>query len=545
MSSVVWDRARHEAWRPVLRTLAYVALMAGIARPAESQLMRDSATSWLASAGSEGERYLRTLQVAGIVRPASWSVRAFSGRELRRLAETDSSHPWAAHFGRREPGVRWIRLVQPELTGVFNSRFAFGSNDGPTWAGRGLTTTASVGVEARVGPLEFTLAPQVFRAENWSYPIAPNGLSGPQQYGDAHYGDVIDLPQRFGNRPQQRLDAGQSSVRIHLKRLAIGVSTANEVWGPVSEQPFLLSTNAAGFLHAFVGTDRAVEVGPLELSIRIIAGRLDQSPYAAPSADERRYVSGAIAVVGLRYVPGLEIGGARIFQSAWPDSGLSLGDFLTPLYKNPFKSRLVATVGGDGTEPDNQIASVFARWNVPGAGLELYGEMAREDNAFDVRDFLVEPDRDMAYSLGLQRVWKRSPARLVTLRAEVMNSSASHLAKARQPAPAYVHNPVRQGHTQRGQILGAPAGFGGGAGMVAIEWLTAGGRRTLTWRRALREPTMLPTPVDVVHSVTAEWLLFRPRIDLVPEATLAYNLNRDAGGSPVNLRVALTGRFHW
>lgn len=529
----------------MVRTAACAALLACMAQSAEAQLMRDSATAWLASAGSEGERYLRTLQVAGIVRPASWSVRAFSGRELRRLAETDSAHPWAAQLGRRDPGKGWIRIVQPELTGVFNSRFPYGGNDGPTWAGRGLTTTATVGMEGRVGPLEFTLAPLLFRAENWSYPIVSAGVGGPQEYGDARYGNVIDLPQRFGDKPQQRLDAGQSSARIHLKRVAIGISTANETWGPVAEQPFLLSSNAAGFFHAFLGTDRAVELGPLELSVRIIAGTLDQSPYAARTANERRYISGAIAVLGFRSLPGLEIGGARLFQSAWPDSGLSLGDVLTPLYKNPFKSRLVVTVGGDGTEPDNQIASLFARWNVPGAGLELYGEMAREDNAYDLRDVLIEPDRDMAYSLGLQRVWKRSPARFVTLRGEVMSSAASHLARIRQPAPAYVHEPVRQGHTQRGQVLGAPAGFGGGAGMVAIDWITPSGRSTLSWRRALREPTILPTPPDVVHSLTAEWLLFRPRIDLVPEATLAYNLNRDAGGNPVNLRAALTGRFHW
>jgi len=328
-------------------------------------------------------------------------------------------------------------------------------------------------------------------------------------------------------------------------RLQLGVSTANETWGPAVEQPFLLGTNAAGFVHGFVGTDRPLDIGPMQASLRIIAGRLEQSAYAPLSMSVGRYVSGAIAVIAVRYLPGLEIGGARLFQSAWPDTGLSVGDFLSPLFKNPFKARLAVTVGGDGTEPDNQIASLFVRWNVPDAGLELYGEMAREDNAYDIRDFLVEPDRDMSYSIGVQRAWRRSSSEIVVLRGEVLNSAPSHLAIIREPAPPYVHTPVRQGHTQRGQLLGAPGGFGGGARVVAIDWLTTGGRRSLALRRLMREPTTLPTSKDVIHSLTADWLLFRPRIDLAPEATIAYNLNRLAGGNQVNVRAALTGRVHW
>lgn len=507
--------------------------------------MRDTTTSWLVSAGSEGERYLRALQVAGIAGETHWSVRPFSAHEVRRRLPANASHPWAATLLVPAPRRAWLRVTQPELTGIFNSRFPYGMNDGPVWAGRGPTTSAVVGLQAGLGPLEVVLAPQVFRAENWNVDLAPNGTAGPRAFADALHPSSIDLPQRFGDRPYERFDPGQSAVRVRVARLTAGVSTANEAWGPSIESPYLLGINAAGFSHAFLGTEGPLELGPLRASVRLIAGRLDQSAYAPPSASERRYLTGAIVALGVRQLPGLELGGARLFHNAWADTGLSVSDILSQLLKNPFKVRLSRQLGTDGSEPDNQLASIFARWAVPGAGVELYGEMGREDNAFDMRDLLVEPDRDMSYSLGFQRVWKRANGSLLAVRGEVLSSGPSHLAATRVPARPYIHAPITQGHTQLGQVLGAPGTYGGGAGMLAVEWLTGGGRRTITWRRTLREPVDLPAPPDVINALTVDWLVFRPRVDIAPEATLAYNANRDSRGDALNLRAALTGRLHW
>lgn len=531
--------------RGAAQVVAWGLALSLASRPAGAQLQRDSSTTWLASAGSESEQYLRTLQVAGLTPWTQWSVRPFSSREIRRLATTDSGHPWSAQLFEAPSRVGWMRAMQPELTGIFNSRFPYGSDDGPLWAGRGPTVAVTAGVEGGLGPIEFVFAPTVFRAENWSFEIAPNGHSGPQAFADPVYPNAIDLPQRFGEGPYQRVDPGQSRIQLRMLRLLAGVTTANEEWGPAIYGPFLLSRNAAGFPHAFVGTDNPSSLGPVQVSARIIAGRLDQSPFAPTSVSARRYLTGVVAVVSVRQLPGLEIGGARLFHNAWPDTGLRVRDVLTQLLKNPFKARLTTTLGGDGSEPDNQIASIFARWVVPGAGLELYGEMGREDNAFDMRDLLVEPDRDASYSLGFQRVWRPARGDLLTLRGEVLNSAASHLSNTRPSTPPYVHTPITQGHTHIGQVLGAPGAFGGGADVVALEWLTSAGRRTITWRRFVQEPVATTAPKDVVHALTLEWLLFRQRVDLAPEATIAYELNRIATGDALNVRVALTGRLHW
>jgi hypothetical protein len=238
----------------------------------------------------------------------------------------------------------------------------------------------------------------------------------------------------------------------------------------------------------------------------------------------------------------LEVGLARLFESVWPDSAISLGDVLSQLLKNPLKAR----IGGlAGSEPDNQIASFFARWNFPTSGVEVYGELGREDNSYDVRDLVLEPDHDLAFMVGLQRAWVRPGGSILILRAELLNSAITDLNRLRGQAPPYVHTRALQGHTQLGQLLGAPSGYGGGGTTVALEWVGPAGRRTVTWRRMLREPAFPPARKDVLHAVTVDWLFFRPRLDLAPEATLVSNLTRDAGGDPINVRAALTTRLHW
>jgi hypothetical protein len=519
-------------------------LLAFAPTPALGQFGRDSSTDWLMSAGSEGERYLRVMQITGQSTPSPWSVRSMSIRERRRLAPVDSTLPWAGRMTPRPVGSRWVRALQPELAGIGNSSFPYGFNDGPVWAGRGLTVSASAGLEGAIGPLEFELAPQVFWTSNGAFPLVPNGRPGLQAFGEA-FSDMIDLPQRFGDGPYQRADPGQSSIRVHLAALAFGVSTANEAWGPAVENPFILGTNAAGFPHVFLGTDRPLTLGPVSGSLRVLVGRLDQSAYSVPTGFSHRSLAASVFSLGLSYLPGLEVGVARAFMSPWPDEGLSVSGLLRPLLQTPFKASLARKIGGLGNSPDDQLASVFARWSFPRSGVELYGELGKEDNSFDLRDLIEEPDHDVSYLVGFQRAWRRSPQRVLVLRGELMNSSISRLALVRPQEPAYTHSVSRQGYTQMGQALAAPAGFGGGGTVLALDWFSPDGRQTLTWRHTLRAPYPAATPRDVQHAVSAEWLLLRPRIDLVPEITGVYELNRPSWGDALNLRLALSARAHW
>lgn len=527
-------------------SLAVLCSLLPVARPVPAQVARDSSTNWLTSAGSEGERYLLAMQLAGQAPPTLWSIRPFSNRQARTMTPRGGGDPWAARFAVRATGPLSLVAIQPEIGGIVNTTFPFGFNDGPIWAGRGVTMQAMAGAQGSVGPLEFSFAPRLFRAQNASFAIVPNRLGEPNVFADPESPTTIDLPQRFGDGAYQRLDPGQSWVQLGALGLAVGASTANEAWGPAVDGPFLLGTNAAGFAHLFAGTDGPLSLGPLTVSVRLIAGRLEQSAYSPVTGNARRYLTGLVGAMSLRQIPGLEIGAGRLFENVWPDSGVGVWDILSPFVHNPLKQRRAQAIGNGGEEPDNQLASVFARWIFPASGVAVYGEVGREDNSYDLRDLLMEPDHSLTFMVGMQHAWTRREGELLLLRAELLNSSVSHLVRVRNEAPVYIHTPVRQGHTQLGQVLGAPDGYAGGGTTVALDWFTRAGRRTLTWRRMLREPgDSTTTPRDVMHAVSADWLLFRSRIDLMPEATVVYNLNRNQRGDAVNLRGALTGTVHW
>ena len=498
-------------------------------------------------AGSELESYLRVLQVRGIVPEQPWSLRPFSPPELARLAPPDSGHPWAGRYRFRSDQRGSLAPMRPGVNIVANTTFPYGHNDGAVWAGRGATLVADGGFHAQRGALSLTLDPIAFVAQNAAFRLMPNQDPTVSPYADPVYGAEIDLPQRFGNRPYAVLDPGQSTLRLDAGGVALGISTANEYWGPAREFPIILGNNAAGIPRAFVGTARPLDLSVVQLSARVIWGRLSQSAYSPDSvAGGLRFGTGAVAVLGSRYVPGLEIGACRFAHLYWPGRALSLNDFLYPL-SSQNRAHLA------GTERDNQLASIFFRWNPPRSGFEVYGEYGRDDFLLDRRELAEELDRDGGYTIGFQKVWG-SGTRLHAIRAELHDLQPSALAQGRGVFPFYIHSPfVRQGHTERGQLLGSYAGFGGGGGIAAFETYYPGGRWTLSWTRILQrqrgaffpDSIIDPRGLDVMHALSWNALFFRGRYDITTSATLVYEFNRDFRADYVNLNATFGVRAFW
>ena len=204
------------------------------------------------SAGSEYENYLRALQTSGIIKGGLWSIRAFSERQISEMAAEDTAGPWRLNSS-YVPAAR-MTPGSAKLQTIYNSKYPYGSNDGPLWAGRAFTFAASGGISGKSGPVSYEFAPMIFWARNRWWRILDNGKTGNQQFNHGTFSGAVDYPQRFGNDPYFRIDPGQSSIRLDRKAVTLGFSTANEWIGPATEYPFLLSNNAAGFPHIFLGT---------------------------------------------------------------------------------------------------------------------------------------------------------------------------------------------------------------------------------------------------------------------------------------------------
>lgn len=541
---------RSVAFRPLCRAAAATLLLAG---GAAAQAPAPFDVRGEVFVGSEVEGYLRTLQVAGRGGSYPWAIRGFSPREVSRVAPTDSVHPWRARyrFARDTAGGARVRWVRPGAQAFVNTTMPYGSNDGAVWAGRGLTLAVDGGAALEWRALSVTVAPMAFIAQNAAFTLEDNGAGGAAEFGDARAPFNIDLPQRFGDGPYGRVEPGQSSLRLDAGIFAAGVSTANQHWGPAADLPLILGHNAGGFPHAFAGSSRPVDLWIGRLHGRLVWGRLDQSSYTF-SEETRRFMSGAVAVFTPRGLPTLELGATRFFNTPWPAGGLSFSNFTKPL--EGFLKEGLDNGGQEGEEgeeelqgdPDNQLASVFFRWHHPRSGVEAYGEYAREDHNADRRDVLLEPDHNSGYTIGVRRVWSRADGSLVSLRGEVLNTRVTHLNLVRPQSPFYVHTAARQGHTQRGQLLGAPSGYAGGGTVLALDRYTRRGRSSLSFTRTVRDrgvPFSAHREPEVTQGLGVESLRFMGRFDVTGGITAAYQANRGAGGSAFNLNTVVRVRM--
>jgi hypothetical protein len=182
--------------------------------------------------------------------------------------------------------------------------------------------------------------------------------------------------------------------------------------------------------------------------------------------------------------------------------------------------------------------------------VEVYGEYGTDDFRYNLREVFVEPDHIAGYTVGLRHVVRRPGERLRVIRAEVQNLERGTLVQSRGQAPFYIHSPVVQGHTYRGQILGSEWGLGGAAAKVAVDWYHPRGRWTVSWSRLLRGDTgdtvatvpQNPRGLDVLHTLGVEGLFFRGRYDILAGVTAVYELNRDFRRDAFNLNAIVSVR---
>jgi hypothetical protein len=506
--------------------------------------------------GSDYEDYLRVLQIAGKVPLYPWSIRGFSRRETQKLALADSTGPWKLRdmFSSSHFSAGPLRLGT-----TFNSAYPYGANDGPLWAGRGLTAAASGGVSGYLGPFSFAIDPMAFSTANRPFELLPNGKTGPQAFNHGTFADDVDLPQRFGDRAYSRFDPGNSYVRLDSRFISLGVSTANEWIGPATEYPFLLSNNAPGFPHLFLGTGDPLNIWIGRVQARVFWGKLDQSAYS-PVTGSSHFLSSAQsgtirlatsldAVFQPRGIPGLELGAARFFHVPYTPGEPNAAFWRKPLALFFLKNELK-----DSVSAQNQLASIFFRWVFPHSGLEVFGERGYEDQFYDLRELIENLDHDREYMLGFQKILVTRAEGFDVLRAELINYQLTTLALIRQGEGAvYLHNPLRQGHTNRGQLLGASPGVNAAAAS-SLAWTrySRTGRTSFTLRRIVRDQigdyyltgVTNPRGSDVLFAAGFERMRYGKVVDLGGKIEAMDELNRNFKRDVGNLNLQLTARLH-
>jgi hypothetical protein len=178
----------------------------------------------------------------------------------------------------------------------------------------------------------------------------------------------------------------------------------------------------------------------------------------------------------------------------------------------------------------------------------VYGEYGREDHSADTRDLLLEPEHAASRMLGVRKMWRSGYA----FRGEAINFEAPQIKRTRAEGGIYLHTVLKQGHTQRGQVLGADVGVGSGAGStLAFDRYSSSGRTTVFWSRTIAHAigqyylTEIDgsEKTDVLHSLGLDAVRFTGPVDLSLKAVLTANLNRNFQSDVYNLNVVLGAAY--
>ncbi|MBM4184018.1 MAG: capsule assembly Wzi family protein [Gemmatimonadetes bacterium] len=435
--------------------------------------------------GDPFEDYLRVLQILGEADLGSFTVRPIPSARVSILA---SNRSWAARELRTTLGAAdapRVTLLDPRFRTYFNSSYPVGQNDGAVSQGKGLTSALDFGARASWRGLSLMLHPALVHNQNASFELGVGTVTGLPVY--AYPWRVIDLPQRFGPDAFWTLDPGQSELRLDVRGATLGVSTANQWWGPATRNPIIMSNNAAGFPHAFLGTDGQLDTRIGGFEARWIWGRLTQSDWFDPNvANTRRFVTGLVGTYSPDFVEGLSLGLTRLFYGYIPDDGLPFSDYFAVL-GGLRKKTLGSTSNPTGDDEHDQLLSLFARWVLPESGFEVYGEWARNDHAWSFRDFILEPEHSQAYTLGLRKAYELTGDRLLALTGELTHLERSTTYEIRANPTYYAHHIVTQGYTQEGQVIGAGIGPGGGAQFLAADLYAPWGRAGVYVERQMKD----------------------------------------------------------
>jgi hypothetical protein len=400
----------------------------------------------------------RAAAIISPTRPTSGVFRSFSSLH----PECADSAPILAAWGTPTREAVW-EFLPASGTLYWNSAYPRSVNDGSSWRGVGLNVEAATGVAWRWGNvLTGAIAPEFSYNENAEHRTTNAAIPGRSRFANPyHFG--IDLPKRHGTDPIARIWPGQSYIRVDAGPVAATFSTENLWIGAAEVYPILLSSTAGGFPHLRIGTTRLQNIaGIVNAEFQVFFGSVQESEYFDSIASNNTHLfTTAMVTIEPRFIRGLYLSVARASHDSANALGHGPGFYLSRLFEGPF--------GGSNRPEGNAIGLFVARWVFPEAGFEAYAEWSREDTPGGLGDLLREPDWTQAYVLGFQKVFKPRD-RMLRLYGELIHLGETAPVRAgRGFFSYYTHGTILQGHTDRGQLLGAAIGPGSDAQLLGVD----------------------------------------------------------------------------
>lgn len=432
--------------------------------------------------GDLSDRLFRDEQLLGRTSLSeSWMIRPLtpSSSTYRYLLRTmDSGLPANMYF----------MLIDAKTTFLYNSEFGYGRNMATIFPSSGLTNLWSVQVYGRLGPVSIQLNPEILYAGN------PDFQQTPSSYPDWHwriyyreYLNRIDLPERYREAPFYQLMPGNSAVTVELGKVEVSVSTKSLWWGPAKRNSLLMSNNAPGFLHASINSRRPINSPLGQFEFQSIWGKLESSgrepvplrryenfqvmPYRE-KPDDWRLLTGLVFSWQPKWTPGLWLGMGRTLMAYSKDVKRvdRFFSFLrTPFYDLPERDDLLLP---DTRDIFDDKFAAYVRYVAPSERMEFYAEWGRNMRPASVRDFLDMPEHTMAYTLGMNKLYKLPGVdEFIGVEIELTQMEKNNTWRVRNYPTWYVSENIPHGYTHKGQVLGAGIGPGSNSQYLGVNYI--------------------------------------------------------------------------
>ena len=465
---------------------------------------------------------------------------------ISRLTDNISDSLTKYIVNKVSPKNLFLLRATPITTRVqYNGHHDYGWQDGPMIPNKGLQYYLNAGIYGNIGPIEFQYAPELVFAENRDLP-APGMRFVPVS------GDPYDSPDRFGTDPYQRSYSGQSYIKLNLGNVSFGISSENIFWGPGRYSGLIMTDNAPGMNHFLFNTNKPLQTLLGSFEFNFIGGKkihsgfvwergsnIDGSSLPAverdPTLDNSFNVfTGVIGVFNPIFLPGFSLG---ISREVWTESEplmVKYFDYITLFFSNPFRS------AGGGTQPVDQMASVFFRYVMPESHAEVYGEYGLDDNRFDLEDFLVSPEHSRAYLLGFSKIHP------IQTRNEFLEftSEITHIESSKES-----YNRVQFGnaifydsdYNHYGQNIGAGIGTGSNQWVVSFDHVNKNRRLGLVFERVVRNN-------DNLYRDMVPWVSTWYGFDFTKkytEVSVGVNYEKTVGPAMFWTKALLTQTYNW
>jgi len=227
-------------------------------------------------------------------------------------------------------------------------------------------------------------------------------VAGTYQLTNNHVNDIITKNTNMGFR--------QSRIILHYNGIGIGYGQMSHWWGPGFHSALALSSNAPSQETYSLGTFKDINLGKFSVGAQIIA-----MPYNS-SSDVQLYFSGLRAHLTYRSNPIITVGFHRTYLSGDFGNLLSttnaadswtLKDAISlviePLFGQDKRNLDYTIPMTPGFDAWDEVLTGYVKLTFPDENLEIYADVASDDNRGNLIDLKAHWDHTLGYQLGFKK----------------------------------------------------------------------------------------------------------------------------------------------